>query len=100
MTCLAPGKPPMQLDSNVKTLLDTLANSGQPKLWDLTPPDARQMVRLFSEMLEGKEPIGAIEHRSLPGPAGPVASRLYVPVGAGDPPTAGIESRGDWSSRS
>ena len=41
-------------------------------------------------MLEGKEPIGAIEHRSLPGPAGPVASRLYVPVGAGDPPTAGI----------
>jgi len=80
----------MQLDSNVKTLLDTLANSGQPKLWDLTPPDARQMVRLFSEMLEGKETIGAIEHRSLPGPAGPVASRLYVPVGAGDPPTAGI----------
>ena len=54
----------MQLDSNVKTLLDTLANSGQPKLWDLTPPDARQMVRLFSEMLEGKEPTGAIEHRS------------------------------------
>ena len=58
MTCLAPG------ETTVKTLLDTLANSGQPKLWDLTPPDARQMVRLFSEMLEGKEPTGAIEHRS------------------------------------
>ena len=55
----------MQLDTHVKILLDTLANSGQHNLWGLAPAEARQMVRLFSEMLEVKEPIGAIEDRSL-----------------------------------
>src|SRR5262249_53280730 len=44
----------------------------------------RQMVRLFSEMLAAKEPIGTIEDRSLPGPAGPIAFRHYAPLGAGD----------------
>jgi acetyl esterase len=87
---LAWGKPPMQLDSNVQILLDTLANSGQPKLWDLAPAEARQMVRLFSEMLCVKEPVGTIEDRSLPGPEGPIAFRRYVPVGAGDALSGGI----------
>ena len=80
----------MQLDSNVQILLDTLANSGQPKLWDLAPVEARQMVRLFSEMLAAKEPIGTIEDRSLPGPAGPIAFRHYAPLGAGDALSGGI----------
>jgi len=31
----------MQLDTHVKILLDTLANSGQPNLWDLAPAEAR-----------------------------------------------------------
>src|ERR1700757_5175497 len=87
---LAWGKPPMHLDSNVQILLDTLANSGQPKLWDLAPAEARQMVRLFSEMLCVKEPVGTIEDRSLPGPEGPIAFRRYVPVGAGDALSGGI----------
>ena len=80
----------MQLDSNVQILLDSLANSGQPKLWDLAPVEARQMVRLFSEMLAAKEPIGTIEDRSLPGPAGPIAFRHYAPLGAGDALIEGI----------
>jgi acetyl esterase/lipase len=87
---LAWGKPPMHLDTNVQILLDTLANSGQPKLWDLAPAEARQMVRLFSEMLAAKEPIGTIEDRSLPGPAGPLAFRRYAPVGANDALSGGI----------
>ena len=32
----------MQLCTNARLLLDMVAASGQPKLWDLTPPEARQ----------------------------------------------------------
>jgi acetyl esterase len=80
----------VQLDINVRRLLDLLANSGQPKLWDLTLADARKMVRLFSEMLERKEPVEDIETRKLPGPFGPLAFRLYTPLEVYDQPTGGI----------
>ncbi len=67
-----------------------LAASGQPKLWDLTPPDARKMALQLTSMVEGKEPIGKIENRSLPGPAGPLPFRVYTPVAANDEPSGGI----------
>ena len=34
----------MQLDTNARLLLDMVAASGEPKLWDLTPPQARKKV--------------------------------------------------------
>ncbi len=67
-----------------------LAASGQPKLWDLTPPDARKMALQLTSMVEGKEPIGKIENRTLPGPAGPLPFRVYTPVAANDEPSGGI----------
>jgi acetyl esterase len=80
----------MQLDTNVRSLLDMLAASGQPKLWDLTPPDARNMALQLTSMVEGKEAIGKIENRTLPGPAGPLPFRVYTPVAANDEPSGGI----------
>ena len=62
----------MQLDTNVKSLLDMLAASGQPKLWELTPVDARKMALELTRMVEGKEAIGKIENGTLPGPGGPL----------------------------
>jgi acetyl esterase len=67
-----------------------LAASGQPKLWDLTPLDARKMALQLTSMVEGKEPIGKIENRTLPGPAGPLPFRVYKPVAANDEPSGGI----------
>jgi acetyl esterase len=80
----------MQLDTNVRSLLDMLAASGQPKLWDLTPPDARNMALQLTSMVESKETIGKIEDRTLPGPAGPLPFRVYTPVAANDEPSGGI----------
>ena len=34
----------MQLCTNARLLLDMVAASGQPKLWELTPPEAREKV--------------------------------------------------------
>jgi hypothetical protein len=66
----------MQLDTHVKGLLDTLASSGQPKMWELPPTEARKMALGLTQMVEGKEPIGELENGSLPGPSGPLPFRI------------------------
>jgi hypothetical protein len=71
----------MQLDTNARLLLDMVAASGEPKLWDLTPPQARKKV---------VEAIGKIEDRTLPGPAGPLPFRVYTPLAADDEPSGGV----------
>ena len=66
----------MQLCTNARLLLDMVAASGQPKLWELTPPEAREKVIELTRMVECEEVIGKIEDRTLPGPTGPLP--LYV----------------------
>ena len=67
-----------------------LAASGQPKLWDLTPSEARNMALELTRMVEAREAIGKIEDRTLPGPAGPLPFRVYTPATADDEPSGGI----------
>jgi acetyl esterase len=74
----------MQLDTHVRNLL--FACSGQPKLWDLPPTEARKMVLALTPMVEGREPISKIENGSLPGPSGSVPFRIYTPGVAGAEP--------------
>ena len=57
----------MQLCTNARLLLDMIAASGQPKLWELTPPEARRKVIELTRMVECEEAIGKIEDRILPG---------------------------------
>jgi acetyl esterase len=80
----------MQLDTHVRNLLDMFANSGQPKIWELTPAEARNMALALTQMVEGKEPIGKIENGSLPGPEGALPFRMYTPASAGAEPLACI----------
>ena len=80
----------MQLDTHVRNLLDMFANSGQPKIWELAPAEARNMALALTQMVEGKEPIGKIENGSLPGPEGALPFRMYTPASAGAEPLACI----------
>jgi acetyl esterase len=80
----------MQLDTHVRNLLDMLANSGQPKIWELPPADARNMALALTQMVEGKEPIGKIENGSLPGAGGACPFRMYTPASTGAEPPACI----------
>lgn len=80
----------MHLDTHCKNLLDLFANSDQPKVWDLPPTEARNMVFALTQMVEGKEPIGKTENGSLPGPGGALPFRVYTPVAAGTEPLACI----------
>ena len=67
-----------------------VAASGEPKLWDLTPPQARKKVVELTRRVECKEAIGKIEDRTLPGPAGPLPFRVYTPLAADDEPSGGV----------
>jgi acetyl esterase len=80
----------MQLDTHVRNLLDMFANSGQPKIWELPPADARNMALALTQMVEGKEPIGKIENGSLPGAGGALPFRMYTSASIGAEPPACI----------
>lgn len=81
----------MSLDPHVKGLLDMLAASGRPKVWQLTPAEARQAFLALAQATDAKDvPIGRIENGELPGPAGPLPFRSYTPAAAVAGPLAGL----------
>jgi acetyl esterase/lipase len=79
------------LDPHVKNLLAMLVAAGRPKVWQVTPVEAREGIIALAQAADLKDvPIGGIENGVLPGPAGPLACRIYTPVGAATGPLAGI----------
>ena len=81
----------MSLDPHVKGLLDMIAAAGRPKIWQLTPPEARQAFVALAKATDAKDvPIGRIDNGELPGPAGPLPFRVYTPVAPAAEPMAGI----------
>jgi acetyl esterase len=75
----------MSLDPQAKALLEQMAaNPDAPRLIDLPPAGGREMYRAMAAMLDPQGvPIGKIEDRTIPGPAGGVPVRIYTPVAAG-----------------
>ncbi len=75
----------MALDTQVAALLAQLSsNPDAPGLADVPPEGGRAMFRAMGAMLDAKDvPIGKIENRKIPGPAGEIPVRIYTPVNAG-----------------
>jgi acetyl esterase len=75
------------LDPHVKSLLAMLVAAGRPKVWQVTPAEARQGMIALAQAVDVKDvPIGGIEDGTFPGPAGALAYRVYTPVApAGGP---------------
>ncbi len=81
----------MPLDPGVRGLLDTLAAAQRPRLWQLSPPEAREAFIAMVKAMEAKDiPIGATEDGTFPGPATPLCFRSYTPVAASDPRLPGL----------
>ena len=74
----------MALDAFVKGLLDQMASTPAPKLWEMPASQGREMFRM---MVSAMEPpavsIGKIENITMPGPGGPLKLRIYTPVADG-----------------
>jgi len=70
----------MSLDVHVRNILDQAAALKLPKLWEIGPQAARAAMR--SSIFRGAEsPIGRIENRTMKGPGGDLALRVYTPLG-------------------
>jgi acetyl esterase/lipase len=81
----------MPLDPAAKNLLDLLVAAGRPKVWQVSPPEAREGIRALAEAADVKDaPIGRVENATLPGPAGALPYRSYTPVDAGPEPLPAI----------
>jgi acetyl esterase len=85
----------MPLDPQAKAFLDQLTAAGAPPLHALPVAEARQALRtLFSTGTP--EPIHQMEDHRVPGPAGHIPVRMYVPQGKGSLPVLVYFHGGGW----
>jgi acetyl esterase len=74
----------MPLDSRVKRFLDVVA-AGKPRsALQVTVEERRAELAELMKLSGPQPPIGRVEERTLPGPAGALGVRVYTPVDAHD----------------
>ncbi len=70
------------LDATIDAIIKQMAANPTPKLWEVSAPQARAMFAGMREVFEPTGvPIGKVDAIEIPGPAGPLAVRIYTPVG-------------------
>lgn len=73
----------MELDPQMKAILDTIAAAGGKPFNAMTPAEAREGIKLLVQVFGGQpEQMAKIEDRRVPGPAGEIPVRVYTPAGA------------------
>ena len=74
----------VQLDPQMKAVLDQAAAAGGKPFHQMTPAEARQaMEMLFAAFRGTPVNVGRVEDRNIPGPGGHVPVRIYSPTGTG-----------------
>jgi acetyl esterase len=72
----------MPLDPQARLFLDQLAASGMPPIEAMTPADARlATVAMLSAVVGDRAELASVRDLRVPGPAGGVPVRVYVPEG-------------------
>ena len=87
----------MPLDPSAAELLKQMASAGMPALDTLSPQAARAQMTAMQKARGGAvEPVHKVDNRTIPGPAGPIAVRVYTPAGAGPFPLLVYYHGGGW----
>lgn len=74
----------IQLDPQMKALLDQAAAAGGKPFHDMTPAEARNAIEtMFAAFRGTPKEVAKIEDRKIPGPGGQVPIRVYTPAGNG-----------------
>ena len=71
----------MALHPQCKAFLDQLASMGGKPMHEMTPLEARGLS-LPPELAGPERPLHSVVNRSVPGPAGPIPVRVYMPTAA------------------
>ena len=80
----------MPLDPRVKRFLDVLAAGRPPSMLETTVAQRRSGLAELMKLSGPEAAVGGIEDRTLPGPTGPLAIRIYTPLDATNGPMAGL----------
>jgi len=70
----------MALHPQCKAFIDLLASAGGKPLEQLPVDEARLMSAGLRDFGGPEEPVAEVQNRTVPGPAGPIAVRMYRPV--------------------
>jgi acetyl esterase len=70
----------MALHPQCKAFLDMLAAAGGKPIEQLPVTEARMVAPALIDLSGPEEPVAEVENRTIPGPAGPIAVRVYRPV--------------------
>ncbi|MDR0358565.1 MAG: alpha/beta hydrolase [bacterium] len=88
----------MPLDPQVRELLDCRAAAGTRPLYSMSVAEARAADIAAIKAAGGTvEPVAAVDDTVLPGPAGPIPVRSYLPHGTGPFPTLIYFFGGGWT---
>ena len=70
-----------KLDPQARAFLDRLLAAGRPGLETLSPTDARAANAMLTRLCAGPPvEIGSVVEQTIPGPRGPIGSRIYTPA--------------------
>jgi acetyl esterase len=70
----------MPLAPALQTFLDSVASVAVPPIWEQPIDQAREGAILFAQVGAGpKDPVARVSDRVVPGPAGDIPVRVYVP---------------------
>lgn len=74
----------MALDKQAQDVIDIIARAGRPGYQTMTAPEARLAYKETRGPLQAPPPeVAAVADRSIAGPGGPLALRLYRPLASG-----------------
>jgi acetyl esterase len=74
------------LDPTAREIVDAMAATFPPVDFDRSGTENRRLIKeAAAEVIPATpEPVGSVEDRTVPGPAGPVPVRVYQPAAGGD----------------
>ncbi len=78
----------MPLDPRVKRFLDALAAGKPPNALETTVEERRLGLAELMKLAGPQVPVGRVEDRTLPGPAGALGIRIYTPLCCRDSSTS------------
>jgi acetyl esterase len=85
----------MPLHPQVKVVLDLMEKAGPP-MHQLSPQQAREQFLAMRATKGEPEPVGKVEDRTIKGPGGDIAVRIYTPHGRGPFPLLVYFHGGGW----
>ena len=87
----------MPVNQSTQAVMDAYDAAGIPRTHTLTPARARHFSQARRALYRGPiEPVGSIQDRPIPGPAGDIPLRIYTPDGSGPFPALVYFHGGGW----